>query len=234
MNNNIQQFFSSILMDNSNNYIDNSINQYNEINQLYTNRIANILERLSNQIPNINVVESTGENIQNVLVNSLQEKNPYKNVLSEEGKSQIKFLKYKDTNKKIKKCPILQLPFSDEDDVAELPCNHIFDKEGILQWLENESNKCPVCRFELNSKEKKIELENTPIVHPYGSRNRSRNFFNFLQSYYDRQEQMQIQDAIERSLLDLNNTNSTNNTDDIFTDSEEDIPLFDSDIDDLL
>jgi hypothetical protein len=227
MNNNIQRFFSSLLVDNSN----------NQLNDVYTNRIANILERLSHEIPNINIIENntmqnnTNQNIQNILVNSLQEKNPYKNVLSEEGKSQINFLKYKDTNKKIKKCPILQLPFSEEDDVAELPCNHIFDKESILQWLENESNKCPVCRYELNSKEKKIELKDTPnIVHPYGS-NRDRNFFNFLQSYYERQEQIQIQDAIERSLLDLNNTN---NTDGIYTDSEEDIPLFDSDIDHLL
>ena len=44
-----------------------------------------------------------------------------------------------------------------------LPCNHIFKKDAILQWLNEESNKCPVCRKELAFKEKKIDISSNIV-----------------------------------------------------------------------
>ena len=59
---------------------------------------------------------------------------------------------------------------------------------NILQWLKEESNKCPVCRHELCSKEKKIEYipefnnvvlpnesNETNETHPYGAENRGQS-----------------------------------------------------------
>ena len=48
--------------------------------------------------------------------------------------------------------------FEEGEEIAKLPCGHIFNKDGIMQWLEEESNKCPVCRDELDSKEIEIEM----------------------------------------------------------------------------
>ena len=36
--------------------------------------------------------------------------------------------------------------FDDNNDIIKLKCNHIFHKTCILEWLKNNSNKCPVCR----------------------------------------------------------------------------------------
>ena len=88
--------------------------------------------------------------------------------------------------------------------------------------MEEESNKCPVCRYELDSKEKKNNVE-TQTNHPYGPTNRRIGFSTFLNNYYEAQEDRQIQAAIEQSLLDLNN--------EVLTDSEEDIPLLETDSD---
>ena len=50
--------------------------------------------------------------------------------------------------------------FNDNDDVIELPCNHLFTPESIKKWLSEESNECPVCRYSFKSKE--IKNENSP------------------------------------------------------------------------
>ena len=38
--------------------------------------------------------------------------------------------------------------------VIQLPCAHCFNNDAILHWLTEESCKCPVCRYKLESKEK--------------------------------------------------------------------------------
>ena len=46
--------------------------------------------------------------------------------------------------------------FKEGEQVYKLPCGHIFS-DSIFTWLKEESNKCPVCRYELSSKEVKNE-----------------------------------------------------------------------------
>lgn len=221
-NQNFDNFLTSLLLnypvntDISNNLINNTdISNNNSSNSIFS-----LINMIQNELPPIN--QSTPSNLQNLLQSTLNQKNCYKNVLSEEGKTKIKYLKYESGKFEETKCPILQLSFENNDDIAQLPCGHIFDKNSILQWLEEESNKCPVCRYELKSKEEKIiYTSETTSSHPFGPTNRRIGFTNFLNNYYEAQENRLVQRAIEQSLLDLSNEN---NTDD--SDSEIEIPLF--------
>ena len=100
-----------------------------------------------------------------LLAMSFNQKPVYKKVLSEEGEQQLKKMLYKDSSKTNESCPIFYLDFEDNDEIIELPCKHIFTPSGIEKWLKEEKNECPVCRFELKSKEikevyKNVEEEN--------------------------------------------------------------------------
>jgi hypothetical protein len=95
-----------------------------------------------------------------ILLDSFNQKNTYINILSEKGKGDIQYLCFKKTEYNENCCPISQEPFKEAEIVACLPCKHIFNKKSILQWLTEESHKCPVCRFEMDFIEKKIEVVN--------------------------------------------------------------------------
>ena len=90
--------------------------------------------------------------MQNLLITTMNQQNAYKQVLSEKGKTQIQKKTYTE-NMKNDKCPILLEKFKIGDTVSLLPCNHVFTPSAIEEWLETEQAKCPVCRFELHSKE---------------------------------------------------------------------------------
>ena len=190
-----------------------------------SNNFLSVIDILQESIPQLNTSQSS--NIQNLLQTTLNQKNCYKNVLSDEGKTQVKTLTYDKNNFKETKCPILQVPFEEGETIAQLPCGHIFNKDSIMQWLEEESNKCPVCRFELDSKEKKNNVE-TPATHPYGPTNRRIGFTTFLNNYYEAQEDRLIQRAIEQSLLDLDSANE------VSSDADSELLSIDSDIDELI
>ena len=111
--------------------------------------------------------------------------------------------------------------------VAMLPCNHIFEKNSILQWLTEESHKCPVCRYEMDFIEKKDESVILPINNVRSSlidnSNNNINYGNrltsFLDRMYERREEREIQRAIEESLK----TFDENNEDEEVEDSDEEI-----------
>ena len=93
--------------------------------------------------------------------------------------------------------------FEEGEEVAELPCTHIFDKDAIGKWLEEEDASCPVCREKLHSKEvKNEEEESRPPPLPTFSqilntfRQRQRDRITFIDEAEDRMLQM----AIEQSL----------------------------------
>lgn len=126
--------------------------------------------------------------IGNVLRQSLFEKNLYKNVLSEEGENQVEKVKYKKKCSEQHNCCISFDDFQEDQEVYKLPCGHIFS-ESIKTWLKEESNKCPVCRFELAHKEIKnkdylIDISNNLTnrqqipVNPFGS------FLNNMRNIY--------------------------------------------------
>jgi len=150
---------------------------------------------------------NNNSNIQNILQTSLEQKNKYIQVISENGLEQLEHTTYKENE--ITKCPITYIDFKEGDKIIKLPCDHIFDEESILQWLNEESNKCPVCRFSLDFKEKQIE-PNTPQPNAPNAQNTQQPpnnmvFANFVNNYYQRQEDRMVQIALQRSLIENNN-----------------------------
>jgi len=95
--------------------------------------------------------------------NSLYDEYSYKNVVTEKVYEDLKKqnLKYKDLDIVEKKenieCPISLEKFNDEDNIIKLNCGHFFHKEPILYWLYMQKNKCPLCRYEYPSINKRIE-----------------------------------------------------------------------------
>lgn len=92
-----------------------------------------------------------------------------KKVISVKGK---KLLKKKIYKKKFvdKVCPITLDKFIENEQILELPCNHIFKEKPIMKWLVEESNTCPVCRYKLlgtlkDNCKKILEEENKIILH---------------------------------------------------------------------
>lgn len=136
-----------------------------------------------------------------VLNASLYDKETYKHVLSDEGKEQIIHRKYDSNTDEVKTCPIMFTDFEDGEEVAELPCKHIFDKDAIEKWLKEEDASCPVCRKKLNSKEVKNEDEaaapppRLPTMSQLVNTLRERQI-----SAIDNEEERMLQIAIEESL----------------------------------
>ena len=97
----------------------------------------------------------------NILNNSLYDTSPIKYVITDEVKSNLIPIQFKDAKNKEQNisCAVTCDEFSDEDMIIQLPCNHCFNSDAILHWLTEESCECPVCRYKLESKEKRM----TPI-----------------------------------------------------------------------
>ena len=97
---------------------------------------------------------STNNNrLREILQQSLYDKSNYKKVLSDEGNDQLKTVKFDPEKFELKECVITQEKFEKGQEVTQLPCGHIFEKEAIEMWLKEQSSKCPICRYELKFKE---------------------------------------------------------------------------------
>jgi hypothetical protein len=72
---------------------------------------------------------------------------------------QYKHIKKYSKNKE-KKCSICLLKYQKPDILKEFPCNHIYHKNCILKWLNN-SNICPLCKYDITNDVNKIELKNS-------------------------------------------------------------------------
>ena len=57
-------------------------------------------------------------------------------------------------------CPIFQIDFTENSDIVELPCKHVFTPHGIDKWLKEENAICPICRFKLKAN----EVTNSTII----------------------------------------------------------------------
>lgn len=159
-------------------------------------------------------------NFESILQQSLMDpsQNLYKNVLSDEGESNIKTVIFTKNKYKNDTCPISLMDFKQGDEVSQLPCGHIFMKDAVMKWLKDENASCPVCRKPLASKEVKKEIKNRNVVlnatnsntvinrYPMHDSNFRRQFVqNYIERQIERQEQAEIQAAIIASLRDQNN-----------------------------
>lgn len=232
------------------------MNSYEQLYQSIMNNIRNnILNSYGVSVNNENTSFGQnalfGQNIQlnqgfqNILQGSLDQKNKYIKVLSEDGKNSIQYVKFKKNEHDETFCPICQDDFLEEQVVAMLPCSHIFQKDSILQWLTEESHKCPVCRYEMEYIEKKDErvgndgnYGNDGNDVNYGNdvnenneeneediSNNTINYRNrvlsFLELMNERREEREIQRAIEESLKTMNG-NKENDEFNLHSDDSDD------------
>ena len=126
------------------------------------NNIINIIQgnRLNENVSMLplasNIILPQQSQVRSLLRQSLFEKNLYKNVLSEDGEKEIQKITYNKKELDQHSCCISFEDFKEGEQVYKLTCGHIFS-DSIFTWLKEESNKCPVCRYELSSKEIKNE-----------------------------------------------------------------------------
>lgn len=195
---------------------DNSLNNiFNDINPLLMNPepsvghqmyMTSIDQIFSNLIRN--TMNNNTNNFNNILQESLMNDKPkFKKVISDEGKKQLKHCLFKESEKNNNSCPIFYVDFSESDEVIELPCKHCFVPEAITRWLENEQPMCPVCRFELHSKEIEIEKKDEENRTNNDEQERSidsddENEENDSDDENENNENVMIQMAIMESLKD--------------------------------
>ena len=232
--------------------IDTSENEIDdEIDNELADMIHDISRNTSSLLPNLNAEQDLylrfledilqlpplaglGNNQQRSFRNLLRQtltsdKNPIKQVLSEEGEKCITDVTYDpEIHTDIMCCPITMKEFKDGDTIAKLPCKHMFDKPAIFKWLKEEKAECPICRFKLKSIEKKEESDTeTPLQPPplpHGARlrrraipdnirfsfgpprvpsqGRSAHFRRLMQSRQEREEEEELQAALLASLED--------------------------------
>ena len=153
--------------ENENTFIHNIIEDFQQDlsgnpRMLLLNNLINIIQgnRLNENVSMLplasNIVLPQQSTVRNLLRESLFEKKSYKNVLSEKGEKEIQKITYNKKELDQHSCCISFEDFKEGEQVYKLPCGHIFS-DSIFTWLKEESNKCPVCRYELSSKEVKNE-----------------------------------------------------------------------------
>jgi hypothetical protein len=132
--------------------------------------------------------DGANDDIFNQLLNSsLHDKFTYKYILSDEGESQLKTIKFtkkinENNNINNSSCPIMSTEFEENQNIIYLPCHHYFDPDAINKWVREEKAECPVCRFKLKSKEIKIDEKNNSRDDIYSLINLYRSRINLINS----------------------------------------------------
>ena len=170
-----------------------------DVNRDYQNFIANLFNR--------GLPLGSGD-MNSILNTSLLDpsQNIYKTVISEKGEDQIKLLKFKaDEFPEQVSCPMTLMDFKEGEEIAKLPCGHIFENEPIRKWLRDEDSRCPVCRKQLDSKEIKKDIKLRPRTQ-VNRRVTPRDIFSQLvnQRLYQ-EEESELQRAIIASLREVQN-----------------------------
>jgi hypothetical protein len=130
----------------------------NELNIDFFNEFMNIFPmppRSQNIQTTFNpFLDNSNNSWEDILTNSFMQRNPYKKVTTDKAIENIKKVKFNDSFEQ-KECPITMVEFEEGEIISELPCKHVFNTKAINRWLKEENYKCPVCRYEMDSKEVK-------------------------------------------------------------------------------
>ena len=148
------------ILDNSisfNNNFINIINQENDYSDLPDLIPVNENNENFNQynlftLNNNNIFPENNLNYPNSYINYYNiNHEDVKIVLNEEQFNNIESLLYKDLNiVESMECLICTEEFVESDNIKKIKCNHVFHCECIKPWLCEESNKCPVCRIDID------------------------------------------------------------------------------------
>ena len=195
-------FYAPLLNDTSNNRT-----RRNRVRRQLTNNIV--------YQPNALYAPST-HTINNIVQRSFQEPATlYKRIISDKGKENIEFSVFGGETEEI--CAITRCSLEKGEEIAILPCKHIFNKEAIMTWLEKKSAECPVCRYALDEKEIKKDiaalpaLQSPPARGPVARARLRSALYDMLDRRLQEDEEERIQRAI---LLSLRENTSTNDDDD--------------------
>lgn len=221
--NNILSSFSSDTSSNSTDTDSSNNINYDNVN-LYMRFIEDIL-----QLPPLT---TSTNNFRTLLRETLgEDKNPIKYVLSVDGEQKIETVEFDpEIYPNINCCPITIKEFKKGDMISKLPCSHLFNTDAILKWLKEEKAECPICRFKLESIEKKLErsdssnntiqdgegirLGNTRFPHPstramhafrpprMPRRNHNTHLRRLMLCRHEQEEQVELQAALLASLED--------------------------------
>ena len=129
------------------NMIQRNIPLNNEFSINYEYLSLPILSHEHDDLPDL--IDDSG-NIFN-FINGSQTYEDIKVVLTEEQFNHQKHYFFKELKcDDLKECLICMQEFENEDEVTKITCNHIFHKNCIKNWVCRESNKCPICRLEVD------------------------------------------------------------------------------------
>ena len=134
---------NNLFMNTFRNNLRNNFNQIFSNQNNHYNNLSNI-EFINNVINNINTLnnDSIINNQEDIIV-----------ALTDDEFKKLETIDFKDLdkiNQEENKCNICLDCFSEESKLLKLKCNHIFDHECIENWLKKHSNKCPICRIEID------------------------------------------------------------------------------------
>jgi hypothetical protein len=174
----------------------------------------------------------------NTIQQSFTEDEPqYIKIISEKGLASLEDISFnKEIHTEQTACPITTDDFEDGEIITKLPCGHLFGKDAIHKWLTESNHKCPICRYELDSKEVRkseqpMQVQNTdeanissapvppPIISPVSTLlNRpviphsyiSTLMRQRMQEQIDMEEEAMLQEAIMASLGEENQEQNQN------------------------
>ena len=220
----LTQFVSDSILNNETSRLNAGTNPFNFSHGEYAQpvslpEITTSYGRFLTDLLNLPPLPSRTNNLETLINDTLNQKSVYKDVLSKEGEDQIKKVKFNpEVHKETACCPITQTNFSENDEISELPCGHIFSTDAILTWLKTEKAACPCCRYKLPSVEKKEESEppinrreNVRFTHPFGPR--ISNFRRFFMSQEERLENEEMQRVLLTSLEEQYMSSTPDTTD---------------------
>lgn len=129
------------------------------INNVYNVRrnfeINDVLTRSQNQLlPTLQpIITSLFEVFIDNTVSNNEEYEDVKVTISEKEFNNLKCEKIV-SNENERECNICIDSYKEGDDIVYLPCEHVFHKECIYNWLVKEKVNCPICRCDVRVKQK--------------------------------------------------------------------------------
>mgnify|MGYP003631833736 CR=1 FL=1 len=185
-------------------FFDSSNNNIIYESQHLDNEYVNFLNNIFSLQPSPG--QDNASSFNDVLNSSLNapDQVKYKKVITEKAKDLIQIKAYvkNDYNEQLS-CPMTLNDFKEGDDIAELPCGHIFEQIAIFKWLEEENYCCPVCRKKLPSKE--IKIDKVDVIPQRQVLNTNQLLYTMINRELNRQDEEDLQSAIMSSLADISN-----------------------------
>lgn len=160
-------------------FLINALNEQTAMNEEMEIPLNNYFSRRNRMVPLFN----RRNRFEELLQSTLYEKNNTKKILSDKGNDQLKTVLFKKNKFDMNECVITQEEFKEDEEIIQLPCNHIFKPHAIKTWLKEESSKCPICRFELDFIEKTEKPTENTVINNDLSNNRTQMLNNMRMLY---------------------------------------------------